>query len=321
MFSSIISTKRHHTCNPQKMKTFITLFSIFISIQLSIGQSPFNYGQNKKVYFMSKDFLESLNVQSIYIIDRLDEEGGMGQNWDINLISFDTNSVSDDWYPTSLDSSFKYNFDSIIGKTQFLNGIRYHFSNGKLDSYGGNGYGSFDWIDMLRFSDTLAILETSCVGHCGQQAIQYSKNTYNKKGQLTRVIRYPTPPEIDEMDELEMTLEGYQKHINSNVSAENIPDTSYFYYDQNGLFISNGKELKANNTTEIKMLFTDSNDLASSKFYQIYIENVEMEKYISNALGYAPELILMEIDIQGVFSFTFNVSDQKYYRTNNLFLE
>jgi hypothetical protein len=270
---------------------------------------------------MSIDFLKTLNLQSIYLIDQLDEEGGMGQNWDITLITFDTNSISDGWYPTSLDSSFSYHFDTIIANMLFLNGTRYSFSDGKLESYGGGGYGSFDWIDIIRFSDTIAILETSCVGHCGQQAVQYSKNVYNKKGQLIQVIRYPTPPEIDEMDDIEMTLEGYEKHINSNVSLENIPDTSYFQYDKNGLFISDGKELNLENTKEIKLLFTDSNDLAFAGFHQIYIGTVEMEKYIAKALGYTPELILMEIDIQGVFSFTFNLSDQKYYRTNTLFIE
>lgn len=303
-------------------KTLNTILTLFI-LKSAFGQSPFDYGQNKNVYFISTELRNKLDIKTIYTIDQRHDNdlGGMGENWDVTLISFDTNSITADWYPISLDSTFKYNFDSLTTNMRFLNGTSYEFSNGQLISYGGGGYGSFEWKKITRFSDTVSIVATSCVGHCGDQPVNYSKNIFNKTGQLLYIISYPTPGENGEMNEDEMSLQEYEKFLNSNVNSENIPDTLQYQYDNKGLLLNTSEESRIENKNEVRLLFTNSNDLATSKFHQCYVGKIKMEKFILKKLGFTPDLILLEIYGQAVFSFTLNHSDKKYYRTNDIMLE
>lgn len=305
------------------MKTSFTIILTLFILPFSFGQSPFNYGQNKNVYFISTEIRNKLNIKTIYSIDQRhdNDEGGMGENWDVTLISYDINSITDGWYPISLDSTFKYNFDSLTTNMRFLNGESYEFSNGKLVSYGGGGYGSFDGMEITRFSDTISIVATSCVGHCGDQPVNYSKNIFNKKGQLLYSISYPTPNENKEMNEDEMSLQDYEKLLYSNVTSENIPDTLHYRYDNKGLLLNTSKENSIKNISEVKQLFTNSNDLATSKFHQCYIGKIKMEEFILKKLGFTPDLILLEIYRHAVFSFTLNRSDNKYYGTTDIILE
>lgn len=305
------------------MKASLTILLTLFFLKFTYGQSPFDYGQNKSIYFISTELRNKLDIKTIYTIDQRhdNDEGGMGENWDVTLISFDTIAITDDWYPISLNSTFKYNFDSLTTNMRFLNGTRYEFSNGQLMSYGGGGYGSFDWNEITRFSDTISILATSCVGHCGDQPVNYSKNIFNKKGQLLYTISYPTPNENEEMNQDDISLQEYEKFLNSNVTSENIPDTLQYRYDNKGLLLNTNKENTIKSINEVKVLFTNSNDLATSKFHQCYVGKIKMEKFILKKFGFTPDLILLEIYGQAVFSFTLNHSDKKYYRTNDIILE
>jgi hypothetical protein len=300
------------------MRLVLTIILTYLIQNSIFGQSHFNYGQNKKVYFISTELCNKLDFKKVYTIDQYFENntGGMGQNWDILVLSFDTNTVSDDWTPISLDSTFKFNFDSLTNDLQSLNGTRYDFTNRQLVSYGGGGYGTFDWKDITRFSDTISIVATSCVGHCGNQPVNYSKNVFNKQGRLLYTIFYPTPIDSADFNGETMTLKEYERFLNSSV-----PDTLHYKYDKKGLLLKVSKERYINNTTEVKRLFINVGDLSTSKFHQCYIGNVKMEKFIFKKLGFTPELILIEIYKYGVFSFTLNSTDKKYYRTKDIILE
>ena len=305
------------------MKLSLTTILILLTLKVTFGQSPFNYGQNKKVYFISTELRNKLDITTIYTIDQSynNDLGGMSENWDVTLITFDTNSITDDWCPISLDSNFSYNFDSLTSNMKFLNGTRYDFTNGQIIAYGGGGYGSFDWCDITQITDKISIIATSCVGHCGDQPVRYSKNIFNKKGQLIYTISYPTSIENREIAEEKLSLEAYEKFLNLNVTSENKPDTLKYHYNSKGLILNFNKEIRIQNINEVKKLFTNQDDLATSKFHQCYIGKLEMEKFIFEKFGFTPELILIEIYKQAVFSFTLNRSDRKYYRTNNVILE
>ncbi len=300
--------------------------------QFALGQSPFNYGQNKKVYFISSELRNKLGIQTIYSIDQrpLNDLGGMWENWDVTVISFDSSIVSDDWSPISLDSTYKFNFDSLTDNLNFLNGTRYEFSSGQLISYGGGGYGSFDWKEITRFSDTVSIIATSCVGHCGDQPITYSKNVFNKQRQLLHTVFYPTPkPDngidtesdtktFDDYVDTEndtITFDDYERFFISLIKdADYSADTLFYKYDSNGHLLSDSKEKIISNS-----LFTYSGNPPAFIFHQCYIGKIKMEKYLLQKIGYVPELVLFEIYNYGVFSFV--LKDKKYYPTRTVILE
>ena len=102
----------------------------------------------------------------------------------------------------------------------------------------------------------------------GDQPVNYSKNIFNKKGQLLYTISYPTPIENEEITEDVMSLNEYDKLLNSNVTAENIPDTLKYRYNDKGLLLNVNTESTLKNINEAKKFFTNSNDLATSKFHQ-----------------------------------------------------
>ncbi len=305
----------------------IILFFIFIFPFSLFAQSPFNYGHNKKVYFISAEQRLQLGIDTIYEVSQSydGDEGGMGQNWDVQLLTFDNSSITDGWYPISLDSTFQFSLDSIKTKLYFLNGSEYMLTNGQLTSYGGGGYGSFDWYDIFWPTDTASIVVKSCRGHCGDQPEQFSKNVFNKKGQLMYIVRYPTP-QSDYTDEViysdtEWTMAQYDRLLNSGITNEQVLDTTYYSYNKKGLLMKYNDEYKIDSAKNPRKLFNGSGDWFFDKFHQCYVGNVEMEKYVKQHLSYLPELLLIEIYRYGVFSFTLNSKDQKYYRTLEIVLQ
>ena len=301
----------------------IILLAIFIR-KLAVGQSPFNYGHNKKIYFISTELRNKLGLETIYCIDQLQEGdfGGMHENWDVTAIEFDSNMISCDWAPISLDSGYKFNFDNITTNLDFLNGSGYEFSNGKLNAYGGGGYGTFDWKEIFRYANTMSIITTACVGHCGSNTpLNYSKNIINRKGRLLYTVSYPTPEESEgtffdtgSTNELEIFL-------NSKVTTENLPDTCQYHYNRKGLLLNVNKYSAINNRKEAKTLFSYGGDYPKNYFHQLYIGKVEMENFFSKTLKCMPELVLIEIYEQGVFSFSLNAQDGKYYQSACIVLE
>jgi hypothetical protein len=304
-----------------EMKTPVIILCIFLQLELS-SQSPFRYGQNKKVYFIGSMLREKLGIKDIYIIDhrRENDRGGMYENWDVVKISYDSSSIEDNWYPVSLDSNFRYNFDTILANAPFLNGTYYRFSDGQLVLSGGEGYGSFDYNEISRFGDSVSIMATSCTGHCGEQPVEYSKNIFSRNGRLIYTVSYPTPEQDDEM-KAPVTLRDFDALLHSKVDAEHLPDTFYYGYDSKGLLLNAGEDNKIDSIDQVRKLFTNEDDLAHFKFHQCYIGNTAMEKFISRRIGYLPELVLIEIYRYGVFSFVLNESDRKYYRTGDVILE
>ena len=299
------------------------LFTLLFLAQISlIAQSPFDYGQNQNVYFISSQQRQQMGIENIYIIDLNDDKNtvAMWGNGSINVINFDSHTISDNWTPLELDSNLMSNLDSLFLNVRFLNGTRYEFDDfGQLISYGGGGYGSFDWKEITRFSDTLSIIETSCVGHCGQQPIKYSKNIFAKNGILTHVIKYPVLEiDFEQEDELELiTIEKYENFFNQLIEiSETSPDTTYYIYDNHRLLSMDNVQEETGNK-----IFSVENQYHSNVFHQCYIGNIEMENFFLEKIGIIPSLVLIEIYQHGVFSFRLDTKSNKYYATETIILE
>ncbi len=307
----------------------LTALIIFLSYQLSYSQSPFNYGQTNKVYFISTELRSELNIGTICTVSQFpgNETGGMGENWDVSMITFTPDMISDDWAPISKPKTYKYSFSNITTNLDFLNGSSYELAAGQLSAYGGNGYGSFSRNDITQLSDTVSIIATTYTGHSTNESTDYTKNVFNKQGLLKYVVSF-VPPHIENNSEHEetegeapekATVEDYDRFFNSLIENKHYSsDTLFYKYDNKGHLSGN---YKTQNKPQINQLFTENTDPSSWQFYQCYIGNTRMEKYLLEKIGYTPELLLIEIYRYGVFSFKLNKNNGKYYRGQTKILE
>ncbi|OQA12510.1 MAG: hypothetical protein BWY67_00241 [Bacteroidetes bacterium ADurb.Bin397] len=303
------------------MKSTGLFLIVYFYVAIIFAQSPFDYGKNKQIYFLSGEERDSLGIEEITSVLQLPENdrGGMGENWDVTVVQFSPELITDDWYPISMPATFKYNFDSLVADMKFLNGSRYELSDGMVGSYGGGGYGSFDWKDIERYGDSISIIATSCVGHCGDQPVRFSKNVFNDAGLLLYSVNYPTTEGSDMFPEEKLSLSAMNEILMAGVNEENYPDTIFYNYTKSGLFIK--PEEKNIQIESIKSIFVSESHFNYKEFQQCYIGKIEMEKFISKKLRLLPELLLIEIYRYGVFSFALNPANKKYYRTGTLELE
>jgi hypothetical protein len=300
----------------------ILLLLVFASF-FGFTQSPFNYGKNKQVYFIAAKERDSLGIQLLYTIKQYAEKerGGMGENWSVVITSFSENLVTDDWAPFSKDSLFKFNFDSLTTNPPILNGTRYELSNGSILAYGGGGYGSFDWNDFTKVNDSVVLVAISCVGHCGDQPPRFSKSIYDKQGKLTRSIHYPQKDYSDET----MTAETPQSFVESLETAYKSnglsPDTTYFQYDGNGLWLGPVEGLNERKQAGVAW-YNMGEEIKKSKYFnQVFVGNQPMDKFIKSKIGYCPQVLFFEIYRNAALLFKYSSSDKKYHRWMDVVLE
>jgi hypothetical protein len=277
------------------------LVLIFATLDLAgKTQSPFDYGQNKKIYFCSSEQREFLGIDQMIFVDQLPlgGRGGMGENWEVTSLSFSKDQVADQWAPIQKEEDFVYSLERITDSLQFLNGELYTFSNGELVSNGGTGYGTFDWKEVDRCPANRSVVTTTCTGHCGYRSTGLSENIFDTSGRLLYTLVYP------EQDSIE--IEDPCDFIRKLMAV----DTLRYAYDSTGL-------LKA----EIAGLFGTGDIFYAYRFHQCYIGDIKMEKYLQQKFGFTPELLLVEIYRYGVFSFVLNKTDRKYYRGRTVMLE
>jgi hypothetical protein len=289
----------------------------------AFSQSPFNYGHRKRICFVSAAQRDSLGMKSITSISRdgRPEPGGQ-YRWDVVIIDFDPETISCGWHPVWKDKDYVFNFDSLISEAVFLNGTQYHFRDKELEEYGGTGYGSFDWGRITRF-EQVSYVETSCVGHCGEEPSRYSKNVLDDRGRVLYRVFYPLPKslEADEDDYPDKsTPGGYEALVTSGISRENRPDTLFYKYDHKGLFLGDSKK-SVSSIKELYKLFSGPSAFSPHEIQRCYAGSIPMEEFMKAKLGYVPELLLVEIYPQGVFSFLLNKKDRKYYFRQERMLE
>jgi hypothetical protein len=301
-----------------RLKVIYNFAFLFYSTPL-MAQSPFDYGKSEKIYFISKEERLALEIEYIYEINQKQEgKEGIKDNWEVTEFAFVNDVITVDWSPYTLPENYKFDYDNLTENLNVVNGSRYEFKEGKLVSHGGTGYGTFDWTEIDRISDSVSIGKKSCVGHCGSFLFTYSKNVYNDNQLLYSVIFPPSENEIETAnDNSEITYNDYQQFF-SKLNAHHSNDTITYIYNRNGLFLyEKNKKERSNFKTPLK--FTDT--FPDYNFHQCYISGVKMEKYFKTKLGIIPQTILIEIYEQGIFSFSINPKDKKYYVTKTILLE
>jgi hypothetical protein len=301
--------------------------SIFLLLVLvsffGLSQSPFNYGKNKQVYFIGAKERDSLGIQILYTIKQYSENdrGGMGENWSVVITSFEENLITDDWAPISKDSLFKFNFDSLTANPPILNGTRYELSKGSIAAYGGGGYGSFDWNDFTRVNDSVVLVATSCVGHCGDAPPRYSKSICDKQKKLIYSIRYPEKDYSDETISAETPQSFVESLEAAYKSKELFPDTTYFYYNEKDQWLGPAEGLNERKQVGVSW-YNMGEEIKKSKYFnQVFIGNQPMEKFIKSKIGYCPQVLFLEIYRNAAFLFKYATDDKKYHRWMDVVLE
>ena len=303
------------------MRYYLLLLTLLIHSTI-MAQSPFNYGQNKQVYFISKEERHKMGLDTIYTFKL--RKRAKEARWITEVTIFDSASVSDDFTLTSKDSTFKFNFDTLSSNfdgAHFLYGRLYEFSNEMLTGYGTIGPGYNDWKIIKHLSDTASSVETCKSGLPSELKI-WSTNVFDENGRIicTRIDSSNKNYLEDSIKEL----------IDSSIVKAG---TFFYNYNGKGLLLNYKTEedtVYITDVKEIKKLFIDKylgyplssgHKFSCYKYHQCYVRNIKMEKYFKKKIGYLPELVLIELYQYGVFSFVFDKTDKKYYRTRDVLLE
>jgi|GEM_PF-6756493 hypothetical protein len=288
---------------------------------LPLPSSPFDYKKNKNIYFISLYEQDTMQIGTIIQVEGLakGETGGMGENWDVTALNLnDVKGAENNWNVYTSPKDYVYNKDSVIQNSQYINGTAFDVEGGYLTSYGGQGYGTFDWSELTRGGDTASYTTTSCAGHCAadNNSIKYAKNVFDKNGNVLYSVNYGYSMEI-------INDSSGEVH-DSAITPSSQYDTIFYSYTEDGLLATQWTNTNHNKIKYPDCFLPDStgnNTGTQSAFYQNYINDTTMEAYIKEKIGYLPKAILFEIYSQGVFCYTYNKYDHKYYTATYLILE
>jgi hypothetical protein len=281
---------------------------------LSNAQNPFNYGQNKDVYFVSSLAIDTLGVNPIYIISGYTngETGGMHENWDMNIMSFDEEGFQDAWHIMYTDTPYIPDFDSLLSGSRYINGYSCVVEDGVLQSHGGQGYGSFEYTDIVQRNNSFSLSHTYCAGHCGDLSGEYfSINYFNSSGQVSYTVRF------------EEIFPAKEESLYDSLFEMNFPnhlkrDTIYYHYDEKGQI----KDFFKNNL-DTADIFTKLNMHGNydQPHYQCRTEENNLSQHLLKKLGFAPRVLILEIYQYGALFLFFDPKSHQYYHTATMVLE
>jgi hypothetical protein len=179
------------------------------------AQSPFNYGQNEEVYFISASQREDWKINIVIAHD----------TEQLELFTFEEKKLAYQWFPSAYQGTPAAWLDS-LGEP--LNGTDFEWNdNGKFTLITGWGYGSFDHYEFMQ-RDGRCFVALDCVGHCGDHPTAYSEILFDEQGLPVADIRFiPQDAEMDvlSLDDDSITLETFI----ASFQAEQA-DTTFIYY-------------------------------------------------------------------------------------------
>lgn len=292
-------------------------FLILLSLLSYFGlraQSPFDYGKNKQVYFMSDSARNAFGIREIVEITRypVGETGGMRESWDIMTWRFEERNVTCGWSIVN-DTIDKFNYDTIINHNNWINGSSYSLLDGTLTEYGGGGYGTFEYTTFTERNDSCSLSHTELTGHCGSNCwTQQRKNVIDQRGRILYTVYFQPEYPSDENEGAD-TLQMQER--------DRAIDTVFYQYDAYGRLVATGKG-NAMPATDVRYLFGYQGYIdRKEQFHQYYIEGSTMEKYIRTRLGYIPQLLIVEISKYSAVGFIYNDANKKYYEYSTVDLE
>lgn len=295
------------------------LLLILFSFPFSLfSQSLFGFNDSiTKV--IDKDLYNEWNIEGIYEIykHKNNQTGGMNNNWSMTVWNINTDNASEEWVPIYRDSGFIFNYDSIVFDYRVLNGFYVNLKNGELQSYGGSGYGSFDFYDFYKINDSLKLGVGYCTGHCsGSGILKFSKNIYSENGLIYSAINYNINEFTSEND-ISFDFK-FVKTLDSIAKNKKSADTTFYLYTKNPTkYLGKLKDIvNISNTESHSIMRRDYYD-----FYNCFINKEKMEDFIYNKVGYHPQTLYFQYYKFGAFVFEYDEISGKYINSDLLLLE
>lgn len=257
------------------------------------------------VLCLSKSDLREWGIDSLFEVSHYQVHGG-GLNWQVDIFRFADNGVSHFTTSCSWDSNFVFHRDSFdftsCGMSQTFS---HNFDEeGKLSSSGGSGYGAFNWNEFFWVNDTMAIVETTCVGHCGSYELEHSFHHYNPDGLLKYKVYIFREFSGEEEEHFLEDYATFRKELDS------LPDTAV---DYDTTFYSYGESICE--SWQVSELPEERTEKYYSKFlyHQIFIGSEPMEAFIHAKTGKLPKVVLMQASQSESYTFLFNGKTGKYF--------
>lgn len=285
----------------------ILILTFLLSLLEGSAQNPLDYGQSDSVYFISQNQIDALEIQSIYIVEVLNDTGGMNENIDLTEIDFTSHytDLSDEWY-ACYDSIYQYPvLDSVIANAMFINGYYWNYNGDTLSAAGMEGYGTL-CMSFYENVDDYVQVETMCKR---ESTVEFRKIYYHENG----LPKYSVCCEWWDDDEY---LE--EDYIPNPVSDYVLfGDTIHYIYDGNWKYMGT----KAGANSELLPVFGEDLPKYYGPFYQIYVAKAPMENYIQSRLGFKPKRILIEIYRKAALMFLYDSKIEKYVQVETIVLE
>jgi hypothetical protein len=162
-----------------KMRALL-LFCFSFSSLLVWGQQPFNYGQNREVYFISSEVRKKWGIEKVYLARQEKEEK-------TNLLyscSFTSTQVITRTYIRYDERSFRYQLDSMLQKKYDIQNTYYfHLEKGKIKAFGSEGNGVNDQHEVKRSSGS-SVVESIKAGGGVEPRLNYTRNIFSTSGRL-----------------------------------------------------------------------------------------------------------------------------------------
>jgi hypothetical protein len=283
-----------------KTRHLISTLLVLLGLGNSVhGQSPFDYGKSKEVYFFSATQITKHKIGHIFTIVKSPEQG----YWDFFDIDFTDNQRKfyNKWNQFKGDSNKIPQLDSLISEAgeAYGSATYYTFRQGKIDQVGQAGHGAVCyWI--YKFYKGYSISDEGC---------KYSKESnakkivYRPKG----LINYTVCCRKLDSDN---KIIDYPKNV--------FKDTTFYIYNSKGKILGfKTKKRQAN----YNPIFSNLTRQHSEENIQTFINQTPFEQYIDQLIGYRPSLVLFEIYKNAVLPFQYDAKQRRYIEMRDIHLE
>lgn len=316
-------------------KIIVVLFTCILGIQAK-SQSPFNYGQNEDIYFISAEDIDYYNIMLIHNYSmKYDDftreaeysicEKNFSQQKELVKDCLLTNRRDTFSNPPSLQDALdreynyidredyheyvEYIFNHGYINLGYVNGMGWYFKNNRATYIGGIGYGAICWEEYTM--DTLDNREDK-VDEVFSRVLSTCK--YGEDDFLSKLFF-----NSDDLPLYEVYVEEEVKE--NRYGAEDYKDTTYFIYDD--LMRFKGYIEKGDTINIIEKLAEPikGTEYGWWKDDFIYINKKPFKAVIDKSLGCKPKLILMEIYKNAVFVFKYSEKLDRYIDIGQISLE
>lgn len=297
----------------------IVSFSFCFSVFLVQAQKPFNYGQNRNVYFISSELRKNWDIDKVHLSRHEKAENA----WILYSCSFSAKQIISRTYIRYGGKSFRFHLDSLTQPEYDMDNSYYFiFEKGKVREFGSSGSGAHEWHSVKRSSGA-SLIETSRRGGDISPNLNYTRNIFSSSGQLRHGIYYPVVPDsvllkFSYSDSLK--AKGVNFLIRESLKRRKRPDTLRFQYNKKGQLIKAGDEVI--NPSDPVSFFLYNSDIEYGIYSeQAFVNSTRMETFILGKAGYLPRLILFEISPYCVISFYLDENTLQYYGGRSVNLE